>query len=219
LVSEKDDSFENYGSLYYKWDIEKKVLLVYREGFDSFLREERGTVILSDLIPYNLGALGEYNPLENKVMKNTTGNVARDIRSGESQTMNDLFSQPETSETISAANFAQQLSENYNQDGLTWSQQQIVEEQVDFLLDNDGNIRMDRLPEIFLTDNKIDPNKVKREYQKMKKLLGEKTMNQVTKIVENKMNRKKNKSGAIFLAAVALWNIAATSAYAGYKLS
>ena len=72
LVSEKDNSFENYGSLYYKWDTEKKVLLVYREGFDSFLREERGTVILSDLIPYNLGALGEYNPLYNKVIKNIT---------------------------------------------------------------------------------------------------------------------------------------------------
>ena len=71
-VSEKDDSFENYGSLYYKWDSERKVLLVYTEGFESFLREERGTVILSDLIPYNLGALGEYNPLYNKVIKNIT---------------------------------------------------------------------------------------------------------------------------------------------------
>ena len=72
MVSEKDDSFENYGSLYYKWDTEKKLLLVYKEGFESFLREERGTVILSDLIPYNLGALGEYNPLDNKVMRNAT---------------------------------------------------------------------------------------------------------------------------------------------------
>ena len=75
LVSEKDDSFENYGSLYYKWDTEKKVLFINIQGFDSFLREERGTVILSDLIPYNLGALGDYNPLENKVMKNTTKNA------------------------------------------------------------------------------------------------------------------------------------------------
>jgi hypothetical protein len=72
LVSEKDDSFENYGSLYYKWDTEKKVILINTQGFDSFLREERGTVILSDLIPYNLGALGEHNPLDNKVMKNIT---------------------------------------------------------------------------------------------------------------------------------------------------
>jgi hypothetical protein len=51
LVSEKDDSFENYGSLYYKWDTEKKVILINTQGFDSFLQEERGTVILSDLIP------------------------------------------------------------------------------------------------------------------------------------------------------------------------
>ena len=72
LVSEKDDSFENYGSLYYKWETEKKVLLVYSQGFDQFLGEERGTVVLSDLIPYDLGALGEYNPTENKVMRNAT---------------------------------------------------------------------------------------------------------------------------------------------------
>ena len=58
--------------MYYKWDTEKKVLFINTQGFDSFLREERGTVILSDLIPYNLGALGNYNPLENKVMNNTT---------------------------------------------------------------------------------------------------------------------------------------------------
>ena len=50
-------------------------LFINIQGFDSFLREERGTVILSDLIPYNLGALGDYNPLENKVMKNTTKNA------------------------------------------------------------------------------------------------------------------------------------------------
>jgi hypothetical protein len=72
LVSEKDDSFENYNSLYYKWETEKKVLLVYSQGFDQFLGEERGTVVLSDLIPYDLGALGEYNPTENKVMRNAT---------------------------------------------------------------------------------------------------------------------------------------------------
>lgn len=68
LVSEKDDSFENYGSLYYKWDSERKVLLVYIEGFESFLREERGTVVLSDLIPYDLGTSGEYNPMTNNLV-------------------------------------------------------------------------------------------------------------------------------------------------------
>ena len=73
FVSEKNDSFDNYGSLYYKWDIEKKVLLVYREGFDAFLREERGTVILSDLIPYDLGTLGEYNPMTNNLMNVNIG--------------------------------------------------------------------------------------------------------------------------------------------------
>jgi len=67
LVSEKDDSFENYGSLYYKWDTEKKVLLVYTEGFYSFLREESGNIVLSDLIPYDLGSLGEYNQMKNNL--------------------------------------------------------------------------------------------------------------------------------------------------------
>ena len=73
FVSEKDDSFENYGSLYYKWDSERKVVLVYTEGFDSFLRQERGTVILSDLIPYDLGTLGEYNPLTNNLVNVNIG--------------------------------------------------------------------------------------------------------------------------------------------------
>lgn len=67
LVSEKDDTFDNYNRFYYKWNSEKKVLLVYTEGFHSFLREESGTVVLSDLIPYDLGSLGEYNPMTNNL--------------------------------------------------------------------------------------------------------------------------------------------------------
>jgi hypothetical protein len=67
LVSEKDDSFENYGSFYYKWDSEKKVLLVFTDGFGQFLGEERGNIVLSDLMPYDLGSLGDYDPLENNM--------------------------------------------------------------------------------------------------------------------------------------------------------
>jgi hypothetical protein len=67
LVSEKDDSFDNYNSLYYKWDSEKKVLLVVTDGFSQFLAEERGNIVLSDLMPYDLGSLGDYDPLENNM--------------------------------------------------------------------------------------------------------------------------------------------------------
>ncbi len=65
LVSEKDDSFDNYNNFYFKWDAEKKSLLVYKEGFDKFLLEERGNIVLADLVPYDLGSLGEYDPTEN----------------------------------------------------------------------------------------------------------------------------------------------------------
>lgn len=67
MVSKKDNSFDKYNSLYYKWDLEKESLLVYTEGFGQFLLEERGTIVLSDLIPYDLGTLGKYNPLENNM--------------------------------------------------------------------------------------------------------------------------------------------------------
>ena len=53
--------------MYYKWETEKKVLLVYSQGFDQFLKEERGNIVLSDLMPYDLGSRGEYNPLENSM--------------------------------------------------------------------------------------------------------------------------------------------------------
>ena len=67
LVSKKDDSFDNYNSLYYKWDSEKNVLLVFTDGFDQFLGEERGNIVLSDLMPYDLGSLGDYDALENNM--------------------------------------------------------------------------------------------------------------------------------------------------------
>ena len=51
VVSEKDDSFDNYNNFYFKWDTEKQSLLVYQEGFDTFLFEERGNIILADLVP------------------------------------------------------------------------------------------------------------------------------------------------------------------------
>ena len=67
LVSEKDDSFDNYNSLYYKWDSETNTLLVFVDGFGQFLREERGNIVLSDLMPYDLGSLGDYDALENNM--------------------------------------------------------------------------------------------------------------------------------------------------------
>ncbi len=67
LVSEKDDTFENYNSFYYKWDSKKKVLLVFTDGFSSFLLEERGNIVLEDLLPYSLGSLAKYDPLSNNL--------------------------------------------------------------------------------------------------------------------------------------------------------
>ena len=68
VVSEKDDSFDNYNNFYFKWDTEKESLLVYQEGFDTFLFEERGNIILADLVPYDLGSLGKYDPTENNMV-------------------------------------------------------------------------------------------------------------------------------------------------------
>ena len=40
---------------------------MFTDGFGQFLGEERGNIVLSDLMPYDLGSLGDYDPLENNM--------------------------------------------------------------------------------------------------------------------------------------------------------
>ena len=46
-------------------------LMVYEDGFLSFLIAEKGEIVLSDLIPYQIGDKVTYNPSQNS----TTGSV------------------------------------------------------------------------------------------------------------------------------------------------
>lgn len=68
FVIQKDPSFQNYKELYYKYDSSNKTLLVWKnDELPEFFVREQGQIVLSDIIPYNLGSLGKYNPLTNNL--------------------------------------------------------------------------------------------------------------------------------------------------------
>lgn len=68
FVPTKDPTFQNYKELYYKYKELDNTLLVWITPLlaDFFVRE-KGQTVLSDLIPYDLGSLGKYNPLTNNL--------------------------------------------------------------------------------------------------------------------------------------------------------
>lgn len=62
------NNFQTFFGMQYKYDVENNTLLVVNnQNFRDFLVREKGQIVLSDLIPYDLGSLGKYNPLTNNL--------------------------------------------------------------------------------------------------------------------------------------------------------
>lgn len=60
--------FQTFKGMRYKYDAENNTLLVVNnQNFRDFLIREKGQTVVSDLMPYNLGSLGKYNPLTNNL--------------------------------------------------------------------------------------------------------------------------------------------------------
>jgi hypothetical protein len=80
----------------------------------------------------------------------------------------------------------------------------------DFIVDNDGNLRIHRLPKHLRNGDKFDLHKLMTEYRRIKKLIGEKKMNELMKIIQQKVHKllvkkriEKKRSG--LLPAVAIF--------------
>lgn len=60
--------FQTFLGLRYKYDPQNNTLLVVNnQNYRDFLVREKGQIVLSDIIPYDLGSLGKYNPLTNNL--------------------------------------------------------------------------------------------------------------------------------------------------------
>lgn len=62
------EDFQTFIGMRYKYDPQGNTLLVVNnQNFRDFLVREKGQIVLSDIIPYDLGSLGKYNPLTNNL--------------------------------------------------------------------------------------------------------------------------------------------------------
>lgn len=65
---ESGEDFQTFFGLRYKYEPQGNTLLVVNnQNFRDFLVREKGQIVLSDIIPYDLGSLGKYNPLTNNL--------------------------------------------------------------------------------------------------------------------------------------------------------
>jgi hypothetical protein len=65
---ESGEDFQTFIGMRYKYEPQNNMLLIVNnQNFRDFLVREKGQIVLSDLIPYDLGSLGKYNPLTNNL--------------------------------------------------------------------------------------------------------------------------------------------------------
>ena len=65
---ESGEDFQTFLGMKYRYVPQgNRLLVVNDQDFSDFLVQEKGQIVLSDIIPYDLGSLGKYNPLTNNL--------------------------------------------------------------------------------------------------------------------------------------------------------